>query len=212
MNNLELKSAPRGKIIVHQGRRPCGARWFRPTLRHQMILVAYAAVLMSIVTWVNRSPVLGGSVNTPVTALLLSPWILAILVLAFDRHGPLKYWLAPLLLMLFPPLLAICFDVYMVQEFIASGALPRLVPALLINGLFLPALVLFWTQTKPVDCPTCGDRSLIPLIHPWGRSKRTFKTRWCASCGSKFWRGSGKDWLPERRTTYYEDRPGVAAD
>ncbi len=205
MNNLELKNPSRVQTLVHGSRSPLRPHGLRPTIRHQMILVAHFAVLITVVGSLSRSPVLGATLNAPVTALLLSPWILAILILVLDRPGPLKYWLAPVLLMLFAPLVAVSYDVFVVRELVLYERFPRLVPTLLINGLFLPAFALFWIKTSPTRCPACGDRSLIPLMHPWGQSKRTVNTRWCASCGSSYWRNRGEDWRRERRTTRYEE-------
>src|SRR5437764_11097233 len=65
----------------------------RPTLRHLMILVVHFAVLFALI-----APLLRGGLYGLVTFLLpLSPPLLAVLVLAFDRPSPAKYWFVGLL-------------------------------------------------------------------------------------------------------------------
>src|SRR3954451_11580901 len=81
-------------------RRPYG---LRPTLRHLMILVVHFALLLGLI-----APLLRGGMYGVLTFLLpLSPPLLSLLVLVFDRPSPAKYWLVGLLASLFLPSLVV---------------------------------------------------------------------------------------------------------
>ena len=186
-------------------------RGFRLTLRHQFILVVAAAVLSSALVPVVESSGSSAAFNALLAALLLAPWALAVAVLALDRAGPLKYWAAPLLLSLFAPASALCYDLSLVAGWISQGLAPRLIPTVLVNVVFGASFVTYLRATWPLGCPACGRRALIPLLHLWGKSPRTTRTRWCAECGSTFWRGPSGPWRVERRQTWTGPRPTTAA-
>jgi hypothetical protein len=137
----------------------------RPTLRHVMILVVFAAVV---------SALFRGAPGEVVTLVLpLTPPLLAVLVFVFERPSPAKYWLCGLLASMFVPAVAAWFDLtawrYGEKTMVALALVP-------VNGLALVWVGRF-VRRLPAACPGCGLRSLLPL----GRRARGM--RWCASCG-----------------------------
>jgi hypothetical protein len=152
-------------------RQPYG---LRPTLRHLMILVVHFALLFALV-----APLLRDGLYGVVTILLpLSPPLLVVLVLAFDRPSPAKYWLVGLLASLFLPSLVVWCDLIAVWALIRGS---RQVAALLFILLALNSVGI-WSIVRvvkrlPRRCPTCGLRSLLPL------GRRSSGLLWCASCG-----------------------------
>jgi ribosomal protein S27AE len=152
-------------------RQPYG---LRPTLRHLMILVVHFALLFSLV-----APLIRGGTYGVITILLpLSPPLLAVLVLAFDRPGLAKYWLVGLLGSLFQPSLMVWFDLIAVLAF-DQGSRPVgafLLLLLVMNSIGLWSIVRV-VKRLPRRCPDCGLRSLLPL------GNQSSRFHWCASCG-----------------------------
>ena len=148
----------------------------RPTLRHQMILVLHFAVLFALV-----APVLRGRWGAGWTLLLpLSPPLLAVLVLAFDRPNPAKYWLVGLVASTFLPTLVVWCDLIWVVAWIQGarqfGAFALLLLVLNAVGLWSIRRL---ARRLPRRCPECGLRSFLPL------GDRSLRLLWCASCGFK---------------------------
>jgi hypothetical protein len=173
---------------------------FRPTLRHQAIVVAYFALEFALVTPLVRGPSPWACFNAAVAAILVSPWLLASLTLLFDRPGPLKHWLAPMLLSCMGPALALSYDLAVLAELSDGGTPPRMGPLFLVNVFFLTSFAYYVRHVGPTRCPSCSRRTFIPVYHLWGTSPRTRMTRWCAACGAAYWRVSRRSaWAPERR-------------
>ena len=174
---------------------------WRPTLRHQAIVVAYFALLFAGLAPLLESWGRWAAFNATVAALLVSPWLLATLVLLFDRSGPLKHWLAPVLLATFGPMLALGYDLAAVAEWAARGTAPPMAPLVVVNLFFMAAFAYYIRHVGPTTCPTCARRALIPVYYLWGTSMRTRTTRWCAACGASYWRRSrDTPWQRERRS------------
>jgi hypothetical protein len=138
----------------------------RPTLRHLMILVVYVA----LASWMFRQ----APPELLPFLLPVSPPLLALIVLLFERPSPAKYWLVGLLASFFFPALATWCDVMAWQY--------APVPSSLLFGLFvINSLALAWlvriARRWPRRCPDCRLRSLLPL------GRRGKGLRWCASCG-----------------------------
>jgi hypothetical protein len=149
--------------------------WLRPTLRHLMILVVHFALLFGLI-----APLLRGGMYGVLTFLLpLSPPLLSLLVLVFDRPGPAKYWLVGLLASLFLPSLVVWVNLIAALAWILGsrqvGAF-LLILLLVVNPVGLGSVVRL-ARRLPRRCPECGLRSLLPL---GGRSSGLL---WCASCG-----------------------------
>ena len=74
----------------------------RPTIRHLMILVLDVALLSAL------ARLLGGGIHGNLFILLaLSPPLLSVLILVFERPSPAKYWLAGLIISPFLAFLAV---------------------------------------------------------------------------------------------------------
>jgi hypothetical protein len=121
-----------------------------------------------------------------------------------ERKGPVKYWAAPLLLSLTAPALAIGHDWFLVDAWQRTGTIPHALLSLVFNILLVGSFSLFFAAMYPDSCPRCGHRSLIPLLRLWGACQRTSQTRWCGSCGAKYWRNREGIWQKERRATWVD--------
>src|SRR5262249_52091350 len=124
------------------GRRPCmsaGAQGLRPTIRHVMILNAYFAILFWIVFAAARRPLnLPGRLGVLfpyALALPVSPLIVTVLVMLFERRGPAKKWFVALCSRLILPALALWLDLLVVVE-LAAGQRPLKGGPFLIVFLF----------------------------------------------------------------------------
>jgi hypothetical protein len=182
----------------------------RLTVRRLSILVASVAVIFGVLVPVLQPFGGAGFVNPTLAILLLSPWVLGILLLALDRHGPVKYWAAPILVSLMAPVLVACHDWCMIQTMVLHGIIPSVISTVLINLCLIGAFTFYLVGMWPRRCLRCGHWTLIPLLKFWGQEKRTVNTRRCGACGSKFWRRHrGEDWKVERRWTWID---GVGKD
>lgn len=179
--------------------RPYGLRL---TMRHQMILVAYAAAVLALIDTVRRGWPGTRAEDAIALAWLASPWCLGLLFMTLDEPGPVRNWLSCLLLMLFAPALALYHDATVVADIFRSGTWSSPITTLGLNAIFLGSFAYFWHLMAPGHCPHCGRRALIPLMRAWGQTKRTNRTRWCAACGRLFWGRPGGPWRPERRFTW----------
>ncbi len=182
---------------------------FRFTLRHHLIAVAYFAVLSAGMVSAFEGPAATTGCALARWVLLATPWVLGSLVWVFDRPGPLRDWTSAGLLFAFYPALTIYIDLSIALDAASSRLLPSLGPILLFNALMLVSSLAFYRKMKRLNCPVCARRSLIPLIRLKGQSRRSDRTRWCASCGGQFWRDSTEAWRVERRRTWIDHPPSV---
>jgi hypothetical protein len=173
----------------------------RPTLRHWLIVVVLFALASAILAPVVHQATPAHLTNAALATLLLSPWALAVLILALDRPGPVKFWAAPLLFVSFSPLLALCYDALVLVNYLNYGVKPNPGVCLFVNLVFHGAFVVYLAYMGPTSCPGCGRRALIPWMTLWGRVRRFSKTRWCACCGARYWRNAGESWKPDRRAS-----------
>jgi len=192
---MQLEQAgARGKT----GRRPIG--------RHIFI-----GMLYFLIQWNVIIPFLVRTGETGVRGalmaiLLLSPPLIALLVIFIDREGPLRNWAVLFLLVLLYPAVALNHDAVVLFEYLAYGRTPALWPTLLLNLSLLPASVLCGRKMVPRSCPSCGRHTLVPLMRLLKKEKRSANTRWCASCGGQFWKDAEGNWRVERRKTWWDAR------
>lgn len=166
---------------------------FPPTPRQQWILL----LTIPLLAVVSVFPI------SRIFLLLISPWILGVMVMLFDRAGPVRNWLGSVVHAVFYPLALIIFNWRVVEQWMRCGWLqePLIVGAL--DVVLLASFVFSLYYLTPQRCPSCEQRSLIPLM-PWiFREQRSNSTHWCASCGSQYWKYHGA-WEPERRTTWWD--------
>lgn len=177
---------------------------FRFTFRHLIILIVYFAILFRVIIPISQ---LGGSTSigrAVLVALLFSPPLLTVLVTFIERPGPLRNWAVSLLLCLFFPALLLNHDVTVLIAYLESGQRPTLWATLLVNAVILPISLPYVARMIPRACPSCGWRTLVPLLRVFKKDKRTAKTCWCASCGAKYWKDQEGNWRLERRTTWLD--------
>jgi hypothetical protein len=187
-----------------------GVAPFRLTLRRQMILVAYFAVIFAVVNATIDRPAADAGRSAARVFLLLSPWVLGGLVALFDRPGPVRGWSVACLLFLFYPALAVDLDLTLALDVVRSGWPPSPWAALVFNLLIAGPTWLFFWRMAPARCPECARSTLIPLVRLSGQSRRLHGTGWCAGCGRLFWRGRRGAWQRERRATWIDPAPAVA--
>jgi hypothetical protein len=188
----------------------------RFTFRHFVVLGVYFTVLFKIILPLINYAGYTRIGQTVLAVVLFSPPLLALLVAIIERPGPVKYWAMSLLLCLFFPALVLYHDVGVVHDYLAYGRRPTLWATLLINVVILTNTLPYVARMVPRPCPKCRRRTLVPLLRPFRKDKRTVKTCWCASCGAKFWKDSEGNWRPERRNTWLDEpaqqqAPGVAS-
>lgn len=172
---------------------------FRLTVRRQMILVGYSALLAAVVA---QAPG-GGPDSAGAWALvLLSPLMLGTLIASFDRPGPVRNWAVILSLSLCYPAIAVAFDANLAVGVWRSGEWPSPWRPLAFNFLIGAPYVAFLARMWPRRCPGCSERALIPLLRPGGQSGRLNGTRCCAACAGLYWRDHAGHWRPERRATW----------
>lgn len=185
--------------MAHPLETRCG---LQTTPRQGAIFGLYSAASIAAAVYAPRYG--AGGINVVPVLQLLSPWLLGVALIVFDRPGPLRNWMAPLLLSLFYPTAALCYDAAALADWARFGhAPPWFVPAAL-NVTCLGGFAIYLHSMYPKRCPTCDRRALIPLLRLGTREKRTSKTRWCACCGAKLWRDDRGQWQPERRRTWLD--------
>jgi hypothetical protein len=135
--------------------------------------------------------------------LLISPWILGMTEMIFDRDGPVRNWLGPVIHSAFCPLLAAVYDWVVVQQWMRTRWLPPPALIVMINLLVFGCFGFFVAHLRPRFCPDCQTRSLVPLMTPVFREQRSNATHLCVSCSKQFWNHHGT-WEPERRSTWWD--------
>jgi hypothetical protein len=155
----------------------------RPTLRHLMILTVAVALLSAVAAPMVRHGPNGSDLAQATSVVIFAPALLGLLVFMMDRPGPVKNWLAGLLLQFTYPVVVVWAD-GLAYEF---GQGRRLFwPLVVLNALTIPSLLRI-VNRLPERCPQCGLRALLPL----GRFNLTL--RWCASCGHSVPRGEKRN-------------------
>jgi hypothetical protein len=187
-------------------------RGLRLTIRHQMILVAYFALVFMIFNAQQGKVGAIGWEDGTLWTVLLSPWILGGLVMLLDQPGPIRNWAVSGLLMTFSPALVIQHDYYALKGLLETGRMAHPLQSLLFNAFFLGSFAVYWYHMGIARCPQCARRALIPLMRLWGQAPRTSKTRWCASCGALLWKHADGSWRKERRRTWLDDVRETAAE
>jgi hypothetical protein len=154
-------------------------RWRHPhglrlTLRHLMILVVYFAVLFALIAPLER----GGHYGLMSFLLPLTPPLLALLVVVFERPGPAKFWFAGVLVSLAFPAFVAWADLIGLFAWTAGVAPGEGWVVLVVLNLFGLASLAWFARRLPRRCPGCGLKAFLPL---GGRFPRVLW--WCASCG-----------------------------
>jgi hypothetical protein len=170
--------------------------------RHLLILVAYLVVLFNIILPALWAAGQRGSWNVLVPVLLISPPLLALLVMIFERAGPLKNWCVLFLNVLFFPAVVLNHDCVALLNYLRQGRPPVLWVTLLLNIVVPGYLLKYGRRLWPRRCPGCRRRTSIPLIRLFKQEQRSSNTYWCAACGGKFWKDAQGTWQPERRKTW----------
>jgi hypothetical protein len=178
---------------------------FHLRLRHLAIIATFFAIFLGILTPLARELGARRVLNPPLLLLLLAPWLLAVLILVFERKSPLKFWLAPLLLSLLGPALAIGHNWLVVESWLKFQTAPNLVVTFVLNIVLIGTFTFFAAEMSPRRCPDCKRLTMIPLRGFWGPGMRTPNTRWCAACGAKYWRTTDGEWREERRRTWLDN-------
>ncbi len=173
--------------------------------RHLLFLLVDICLVLGLLVPILRQYGWIGPYDGPLFLALVSPWVLVMLFLVFERQGPAKYWAALVLLSFALPALAVYHDWLIFRFWMRSGAQPSYALSLVINFVLIGSFLLLLIAISPDRCPRCGHRTLIPLIRFWGRGKRSSKTRWCGSCGAQYWRIGRGVWQKERRSTWVDD-------
>jgi hypothetical protein len=176
----------------------------RFTWRHAVILSAYLAILfLLLIPFFERNGQLGTQDVVRAT-LMVSPPLLALLVLAIESTGPVKNWTVSILLFLFYPSLLLNHDYNVLLNIMKYGRPPWLWVTLLINAVVATYALVYARRLAPRTCPGCQRRTLVPLMRLFKDEKRSSNTFWCASCGAKFWKDNEGKWRIEKRTTWVD--------
>jgi hypothetical protein len=183
-----------------------GARRFalRFAFRHLVILVAYLVVLFNVILPALAAAGQHGAREVVVPVLLISPPLLALLVMIVERSGALKNWCVLLLNVLFFPAVVLNHDCAALLAYMRHGKPPVLWVTVVLNVVVFAYLLKYGARLLPRRCPGCRRLSLIPLIRLFQQEKRSANTSWCASCGGKFWKDRDGTWRPERRSTWLD--------
>jgi hypothetical protein len=177
---------------------------FRITGRYLLILYVYLVILLRVIVPGLRALSPAGTWHIGLATLLVSLPLLASLVVAFDRPGPLKNWAVSFLIFLLYPAIALNHDLAALSDYLARGTRPALWTTLLLNLAIIPPSVFYARRLVPRACPGCRRRTLIPLMRLFKEEERSAKTCWCASCGGKYWKDQEGNWRVERRRTWMD--------
>ena len=175
-------------------------------LRHSLILIGYIAFLFKIVIPALELTGHRGVWNLLMPTLLVSPPLLAFLVVIIGRAGPMKNWCVSFLLFLFYPAVVLNHDRIAVLDYVRDGRPPTVWVTLLLNSMIAIFTLWYVGKMAPRLCPGCHRRRLIPLMQLSKTEDRSSNTCWCASCGGKYWKDREGNWRVERRTTWFDRR------
>jgi hypothetical protein len=176
----------------------------RFALRHLLIVFAYLAVLFKVVMPALRFSGLKAPSSLVAPVVLISPPLLALLVMVIERPGALRNWCVIFLNALFFPAVVLNHDFVALLGYLREGRAPVLWVTLVLNLVGFAWVSKYAGKLLPRICPSCQRRTLIPLIRLGKRESRSSKTSWCGSCGGKFWKDADQRWRSERRTTWLD--------
>jgi hypothetical protein len=176
----------------------------RFTLRHSLILIAYTAFLFKML--ISALEVTGhqGAWNLLIATLLVSPPLLALLVVIIGRAGPMKNWSVSFLIFLFWPAVVLNHDRVALLDYVRYGRYPMFWGTLLLNAVLVAYTLVYVGRMAPRTCPGCQRRTLIPLMRLFKKDRRSSNTYWCASCGGKYRKDQEGNWRGERRETWLD--------
>jgi hypothetical protein len=136
-----------------------------------MVLVLAVALLSALVRLIH------GGIHGGLSILLaMSPPLLSMLVLVFERPSPAKYWRAGVLISLFLPALAVSLDVLAAGYWWFVGERPGILVLLCLANVVGVVALIRVAWLLPRRCPKCGLRTWLPL------GRRSAPLLWCASC------------------------------
>ena len=175
------------------------------TFRHLVILILYLAILFKGILPLIKLVGITTMGSVALGALVLSPIVLALLVGLIERPGALKNWVLSLLLVLFFPALVLNHDCAVFVAYLETGRRPTLWVTLLVNAVVLINSLPILAKMAPRPCPSCGRRTLVPLLRMLKHDRRTANTCWCSSCSAQHWKDKDGNWRPERRKTWLDE-------
>lgn len=178
----------------------------RPTLRQAMIVVAWAAVMATMVRAAIEWHLIG--TDARISCLVVPVWvavypmpILAILLRVLDRPGRVRGWYGSVALTAANFVAAAAFALQDPASLALTGR-PSLTfplgPLLAIGSL--AGGWLQWRAARPRACPTCGRCAVIPVVRRLRRRERRLvrngQEGWCAACGAAATREKPGEWSP----------------
>jgi hypothetical protein len=173
-------------------------------LRHSLIPIAYLAILFQVIIPPLKISGHQSAWSLLMPTLMISPPLLALLVVIVGRAGPIKNWCVSLLMFLFYPALVLNHDRIALLDYMREGRLPSLWMTLLLNAILAIFTLKFVVKMTPRTCPDCQKRTVIPLMRLFKNEQRSSNTSWCASCGGKYWKDQEGNWRAEQRTTWLD--------
>src|SRR5258708_2453439 len=95
-------------------------------LRHSLIAIAYLVILFKVIIPALRMTGHQRAWSFLTPTLLVSPPLLALLVVIIGRAGPMKNWSVSFLIFLFFPALVLNHDRVALLDYVREGRLPSL--------------------------------------------------------------------------------------
>jgi hypothetical protein len=178
---------------------------FRLHQRHVAVLVGFFALLLGFLTPMARNLGAAGRSDPTILLMVLAPWLVAVPILILERKNPVKFWLAPLLLSVLAPAIALGHDWLVLDSWPRSSWNHDLLVILIVNIFLIGAFTIFATDMAPRHCTDCKRWAMIPLRGILGTGFRTPNTRWCVACGAKYWRTTEGEWREERRRDWFDN-------
>ena len=190
----------------------------KPTLRHMMIVILWAALVLAVL----RMLMLGGLFVAPPqivclnVATIVAAWpmlILAVLILALDRWGPVRDWYFACCQIAWS---ALAGAVFLLVDPVCSSLSGQ--PTVVFPVLPFLGVACLWGGTMqlraawPGACPRCGHRTIIATrgrVQGAARGRRNMVRGWCATCGAAYQREGLTAWRPEAGEGAELDFPDV---
>ena len=192
--------------------KPLKLNGLRPNARHGLIFGFYLGLFLLVDCLILATHRAIGGVNVLPLIFMFCIWLLGVLIVLLDRPGPVRNWAGPFLLSLTCPYVALWYDAEVTLHWARSFPVPPWYQLVAVNGLLLGGFALYCRRMYPRTCPSCGLRSLIPLVRLTRPEKRLTRTSWCASCGETHWKDAEGAWQKERRRTWIDEPVPVGCD